>query len=121
MVCPGSRNSAKINPSASQMTMPITFAADGTVFALFLDGECKWEVLPHPSYSPDVAPSDYHLFGYMKDQLRQRRQSRKQCVSVFGWLEPSFTAGEFSKSQNAGKNVYKELAIMWKNKEKSVD
>ena len=22
----------------------------------------KWEVLPHPPYFPDVAPSDYHLF-----------------------------------------------------------
>ena len=21
----------------------------------------KWEVLPHPPYSPDVAPSDYHI------------------------------------------------------------
>jgi histone-lysine N-methyltransferase SETMAR len=29
-----------------------------------------WMVLPHPSYSPDLAPSDYHLFGKLKDSLR---------------------------------------------------
>ena len=25
--------------------------------------------LPHPPYSPDLAPSDYHLFGSMKKML----------------------------------------------------
>ena len=49
------------------------------------------------------------------------RQFRKQCVSIFGWLERSSTAGEFSIFQNAGRNVYKEEAIMWKNKEHYVD
>ncbi|KAM7308721.1 histone-lysine N-methyltransferase SETMAR [Ixodes scapularis] len=25
--------------------------------------ELSWELLPHPPYSPEVAPSDFHLFG----------------------------------------------------------
>jgi histone-lysine N-methyltransferase SETMAR len=30
-----------------------------------------WTVLPHtPPYSSDLAPSDFHLFGLMKDELR---------------------------------------------------
>ena len=29
-----------------------------------------WTVAPHPAYSPDLAPSDYHLFGKLKDGLR---------------------------------------------------
>ena len=53
--------------------------------------------------------------------MRQRRQFRKQCVSVFGWLERSSIAREFSNYQNAGRNVYREVAIMWKNKESYVD
>ena len=30
-------------------------------------------LLPHPAYSPDLAPSDFHLFGLLKDPLRSRR------------------------------------------------
>jgi hypothetical protein len=66
------------------------------------------------------------LFGFVKNQLREQRYEtteaiQKECVSVFGWLERNFTEGVFSNSQNAGRNVYKEVGIMWKNKERSVD
>lgn len=32
-----------------------------------------FELLPHPAYSPDLAPSDYHLFRSMAHFLRGRR------------------------------------------------
>ena len=28
-----------------------------------------WTVLPHPPYSHDLGPSDFHLFGALKDTL----------------------------------------------------
>ncbi|GBN11170.1 hypothetical protein AVEN_170931-1 [Araneus ventricosus] len=28
--------------------------------------EFRWQILKHPLYSPDLAPSDYHLFGLLK-------------------------------------------------------
>lgn len=33
----------------------------------------NWELLPHPPYSPDLAPSDFWLFGPMKNALRGKR------------------------------------------------
>lgn len=29
----------------------------------------NWEILPHPPYSPDLAPSDYHLFLNLQNSL----------------------------------------------------
>jgi transposase len=29
----------------------------------------NWELFDHPHYSPDLAPSDYHLFAYLKNSL----------------------------------------------------
>ena len=51
-----------------------------------------WEALPHPSYSPDLAPSDYHLFGFVKDQLRGQsyetteaiQKAVRQCLRMAG-------------------------------------
>jgi hypothetical protein len=30
----------------------------------------NWELFDHHTYSPDLAPSDYHLFTYLKNSLR---------------------------------------------------
>jgi len=45
-------------------------------------------VLEHPAYSPDLAPSDYHLFGLLKDALRGRRFTSDEGVkeAVHEWL-----------------------------------
>ncbi|EFN78654.1 Histone-lysine N-methyltransferase SETMAR, partial [Harpegnathos saltator] len=33
----------------------------------------RWEVLPHAAYSPDCAPSDYHLFRSTAHALAEER------------------------------------------------
>ena len=42
--------------------------------------ETAWTVVPHPPYSPDLAPSDFHLFGQMKDGLRRQHFPSNDAV-----------------------------------------
>jgi len=39
-----------------------------------------FKVLEHPAYSPDLAPSDYHLFGPLRNALQGRRFSTDKDV-----------------------------------------
>ena len=41
-----------------------------------------WEVLPHPPYSPDLAPSDYHLFGFVKNQMRGHHYEMNEALQT---------------------------------------
>ena len=52
-----------------------------------------WEVLPHPAYSPDLAPTDYHLFRSMEHFFREKSYSDseniKKDVTQFFELKPA--------------------------------
>jgi histone-lysine N-methyltransferase SETMAR len=39
-----------------------------------------WELLSHPPYCPDLAPSDYHLLGPLKDHLRGHNYESDEAV-----------------------------------------
>jgi len=41
-----------------------------------------WTVLPHPPYSPDLAPSDFHLFGMIEDGLSRQIFSSKYVITA---------------------------------------
>lgn len=59
----------------------------------------QWEVLPHPPYSPDIAPSDYYLFRSMTHALSEQKfTSYETCKKwVDSWIaskdEAFFRAG----------------------------
>lgn len=42
--------------------------------------ELQWEVIPHPPYSPDLAPSDYHLFLSMANSFKGRKFNNRTEV-----------------------------------------
>ena len=44
--------------------------------AMIAATECGFEILPHPSHSPDMAPSDFYLFPKLKSQLRGTQHGR---------------------------------------------
>ena len=39
-----------------------------------------WEVLPQPAYSPDIAPSDYHLFRSLQHFLSGKNFQIEKCI-----------------------------------------
>ena len=44
--------------------------------------ELSWEVLPHPAYSPDIAPSDFHLFRSMEYFLRNKSLKKIKIYKI---------------------------------------
>jgi len=50
--------------------------------------QLSFELLHHPPYSPDLAPSEYHIFGPLKEALRGRSftSDEEVKVAVHTWL-----------------------------------
>ena len=63
----------------------------------------EWEVVLHPLYSPDLAPSDYHLFGPLKNHLRGTKFSDDEAVKEI--------CREWLKSQP--RDFYAKLVHRW--------
>jgi hypothetical protein len=80
----------------------------------------KFETINHPPYSPDLAPSDYHVFGMLKKALRGRRFHSNDEVkkTVHFWLRQEaktfFLLGYRSLSNDV-KSALQRTVTMWKN------
>jgi hypothetical protein len=52
----------------------------------------NWDLFDHPLYKPDLPPSDYHLFTYLKNWLRsQPFNSNELMEGVKTWLNSQAT------------------------------
>lgn len=54
----------------------------------------KWEVLPHPPYSPDIAPSDYYLFRSMAHGLAD--QHFQTYADTKNWIDTWISSKDVS-------------------------
>ena len=53
--------------------------------------ECGLEILSHPPYSPDIAPSDFYLFPKLKSHLRGTPyRSNEGAIEYLGDQENAF-------------------------------
>ena len=67
-----------------------------------------WTILPHPPYSPDLAPSDYYLFSDMQRHLGDTKfQSRSEVKT---WLTSYFN----SKSPEFWQRGIHKLPELWR-------
>jgi len=51
--------------------------------------EFGWDLLPHPPYSPDLAPSDYYLFRSLQNSLDGKKYDNDADVKLY--LDHFFT------------------------------
>ncbi|GFO49319.1 histone-lysine N-methyltransferase SETMAR [Plakobranchus ocellatus] len=62
----------------------------------------RWDIIPHPAHSPDLAPSDFHLFGPLKRHLGDKKfEDKDELISeVRDWFSKLdanfFTQGIYS-------------------------
>jgi len=73
--------------------------------------ELRYELLPHPPYSPDLAPSDYWLFADLKRMLQGKRFGSNE--EVIAEIEAYFEANRSTKDKSFYKKGIELLEKRW--------
>ena len=66
-----------------------------------------WEVLPHPPYSPDLAPTDFHFFRSLSNAMHGI--SFNNDAELRAWLDELFE----SKSSDFYRRGIENLVKRW--------
>ena len=65
------------------------------------------ERMPHPPYSPDLSPCDFHLFGYMKSEFADAKFKSLSDIEerITAWINEISESVRISTFQNWMKRV----------------
>ena len=66
-----------------------------------------WEILPHPPYSPDLAPSDYYLFRTLNNEIGGQQFDSDDALKT--WLTNFFA----SKPKVFYERGIRKLPVKW--------
>ena len=69
--------------------------------------ELEWEVLQHPSYSPDLAPMDYYLFHFLSNHMRGVTFNNEEDLK--NWFNKLFN----TRPENFWRNGIDKLVERW--------
>jgi hypothetical protein len=82
--------------------------------------ELDWKIFAHPPYSPDLAPSDYHLFCSLFSNLCG--VSFNNDAELQNWLDDFFTAKPVDFFKRGIENLPKRWeAVVNNGREYTVD
>jgi len=74
-----------------------------------------FQCLDHPPYSPDLSPSDYHLFsGLKKLKFRNFSSDAKVIAAAVAWLDGQISVF-FSVLQKLDQQAKKRSEFRWEN------
>jgi len=82
--------------------------------------EMSWELLQHPPYSPDLAPSDFHLFGPLKEFLggikfENDEDVQQHVIQFLSAADKEFYAAGFSQLVERWKRCINSREIILKS------
>ena len=72
----------------------------------------QWELLPHPAYSPDIAPTDFHLFHLLQNILAEHHFKTKDEVRKVRKVIDEFIA---SKNKAFWRRGIRQLPERWQS------
>lgn len=95
-----------------------------TLVTADLISKFRWDTVTHTPYSPDMPPSDNHLFPELKKHLggtdfRTKEELKEEVLSYFDGTVGEFYDSGIKKMVHRMQNASILVAIMLKNRKKS--